>query len=123
MSEPSTDPEAAGPVASADDTLGGYFEVHDRPPAFEGPDGHPYTVSMEVEKTPDLRTPCHAYLVFPRWAATGLGIVGHAETPTLAECRTSEEALEHLGALTLRQVKDLLDAAVAAADDEPTPSS
>ena len=40
-----------------DATLGGYLDTHDRPPAFEGADGHPYTVSLEVEQTPDLRAP------------------------------------------------------------------
>lgn len=124
MSEtPSETPENARPVASGDETLAGYFDVHDRPPAYEGPDGHPYTVSMEVEKTGDLRAPYSAYLVFPRWAATGLGIVGHVETPTLAECRSSEEAMEHLGSLTLREVKELLDAAVEDQEDEPATST
>ena len=124
MSEtPPDEPESPAPVASADETLAGYFEVHDRPPAFEGPDGHPYTVSMEVEKTGDLRTPFNAYLVFPRWAATGLGIVGHVETPTLAECRTSDEATEQLGALTLMEVKELLDAAVEAGEGDPATST
>lgn len=124
MSETSPDtPERAGPVASADETLAGYFETHDRPPAFEGPDGHPYTVSREVERTGDLRAPYNAYLVFPRWAATGVGIVGHVETPTLAECRSPAEATEHLGSLTLMDVKELLDAAVAAREDEPATST
>ena len=125
MSETDTEtspPDGRPPVASADETLAGYFEVHDRPPAFEGPDGHPYTVSLEVEKTGDLRAPYHAYLVFPRWAATGLGIVGHVETPTLAECRSAEEARQQLGALTLMDVKELLDAAVAAQEDDPATS-
>lgn len=95
-----------------DSTLAGYFDVHDRPPAYEGPDGHPYTVSLEVEKTPNLRAPFVGYLVFPRWAATGVGIVGHVETPTLVESSTSEEALERLGALTLIEVQRLLGEAV-----------
>jgi len=120
---PSDAPEPAAPVASPDETLAGYFETHDRPPAFEGPDGHPYTVSLETEKTGDLRAPYHAYLVFPRWASTGLGIVGHVETPTLAECASTEDALDHLGGLTLMDVKNLLDAAVGAREDEPATSS
>ena len=70
-------------VTDEDATLGGYFRRHDRPPAFEGPDGHPYTVSLETEKTGNLRAPYQGYLVFPRWAETGVGIVGHVETPTL----------------------------------------
>lgn len=116
--DPTNHEEGPPPVATPDDTLGGYFETHDRPPAFEGPDGHPYTVSMEVERTGDLRAPFQAYLVFPRWARTGVGIVGHVETPTLTSCRTSEEAREELASLTLREVKDALDAAVLAAGGE-----
>jgi hypothetical protein len=121
-----TPPEAeeqAPAAASADDTLAGYLEIHDRPPAFEGPDGHPYTVSMEVERTGDLRAPWEGYLVFPRWAATGLGIVGHVETSTLTRNRSSDEARDVLGRLTLLDVKRLLDAAVAArgADSAPSP--
>jgi hypothetical protein len=95
-----------------DSTLAGYLDVHDRPPAYEGPDGHPYTVSLEVEKTSNLRAPYLGYLVFPRWAATGVGIVGHVETPTLVESATPDEALERLGALTLIEVQQLLGEAV-----------
>ena len=97
-----TDPE------KDDTTLGGYFRVHNRPPAYEGSDGHPYTVSLEVEKTGNLRTPYAGYLVFPRWAETGAGIIGHVETRTLVECATSEEAMDGLDALTLREVQRLL---------------
>lgn len=103
-SEPGTRPD--------DSTLAGYFDVHDRPPAYDGPDGHPYTVSREVEKTSNLRTPYAGYLVFPRWAETGVGIVGHVETPTLVECATSDEAMERLGELTLLEVQRLLVEAI-----------
>ncbi len=99
-SEPGTAPD--------DSTLAGYFDVHDRPPAYDGPDGHPYTVSLEVEKTVNLRAPYAGYLVFPRWAETGVGIVGHVETPTLVECASQEEATERLGRLTLLEVQGLL---------------
>lgn len=95
-----------------DATLGGYFGHHDRPPAFEGTDGQPYTVSIEVEKTPDLAAPYHGYLVFPRWAETGLGIVGHLETPTLFQTRTRQEAVSRAEELSLDEVKRLLDEAI-----------
>ncbi len=95
-----------------DATLGGYFGHHDRPPAFEGADGQPYTVSIEVEKTADLAAPYHGYLVFPRWAETGLGIVGHLETPTLFETRTRQEAVSRAEELSLDEVKRLLDEAI-----------
>jgi hypothetical protein len=95
-----------------DTTLGGYFLEHRRPPGFEGVDGEPYTVALEVEKTPNLASPFEGYLVFPRWAATGLGVVGHVETPTLASGRSREGVLEELGQVPLGRVKALLDEAI-----------
>lgn len=106
------------PEVPADATLGGYFSVHDRPPAYEGSDGHPYTVSLEIEKTGDLRRPFAGYLVFPRWAQTGVGIVGHVETPTLAECQTAEETKAALEALTLLGVQQLLEDALSSSSVE-----
>lgn len=103
--------------ASPDATLGGYIGEHDRPPGFEGADGDPYTVSLEVETTPSLETPFEGYLVFPRWAATGLGVIGHVETPTLVWGRTREEVIDQLGELPLSRVKQLLDEAVARATE------
>jgi len=87
------DPERA---PNDDSTLGGYFAVHSRPPAYTGPDGHPYTD-----------------LVFPRWAQTGVGIVGHVETPTLVESASHDEAIQRLGELTLLEVQELLAEAIA----------
>lgn len=103
---------AEEPEDVADATLGGYFRVHDRPPAFEGPDGHPYTVSIEVEKVPDLRNPYEGYLVFPRWAQNGLGIVGHVETPTLWRGRSREEVQWAAGESSLPDVQSHLNAAI-----------
>ena len=104
---------AQRPERPQDGTLGGYLQIHDRPPAFEGPDGHPYTVSIEVEQTGNLLAPYQGYLVFPRWAPTGLGIVGHAESPTLVECRSRREVEDRLGTLTLLEVQGILQDAVA----------
>lgn len=118
-SEEAPDAPAAGDVHGVPDaTLGGYFGHHDRPPAFEGADGQPYTVSIEIEKTADLAAPYHGYLVFPRWAETGLGIVGHLETPTLFETRSREAAVSRLEELSLDAVKRLLDEAVRARDED-----
>ncbi len=111
MSEASPDSQANHDEV-ADHSLGGYFAVHSRPPAYEGTDGHPYTVSMEIQHTGNLRAPFSGYLVFPRWAQTGVGIVGHVETETLVEARTTEEADEHLKALSLHRVQDLLEQAI-----------
>lgn len=111
--------DAAGKVApgeSAEDgTLGGYLRVHERPPAFEGADGLPYTVSIEVEKVPDLRAPYRGYLVFPRWAATGLGIIGHVETPTLWSGASPDRVRFQAGQLSLLEVQNHLNAALAEA--------
>ena len=110
------DPRSAPPDddlhGSDDATLGGYFEKHDRPPAFEGVDGHPYTVSIETEKTPNLAAPFAAYLVFPKWAETGVGIVGHVETPILWEGRSKDDVIRLAGDTPLGRVKELLDRAV-----------
>jgi len=97
---------------AVDETLGGYMEHHRRPPAFEGADGYPYTVSVEVEKTPDLLSPFAGYLVFPRWARTGAGIVGHVETPFLLRGKTREEVASRLKAMTLVEVNEHLGKAI-----------
>ncbi len=128
-SEPQNDP-VKGPTSPTDGplhngdihgtpdaTLGGYFREHSRPPAFEGVDGEPYTVSIEVEKTGNLLAPFEGYLVFPRWASTGLGVVGHVETPTLLTGTNRAEVEGGLGNLPLVQVKVLLDEAI---DDGPS---
>jgi hypothetical protein len=114
---PSSEPTPSTPEewdvhGTPDATLGGYLREHERPPAFDGSDGAPYTVSMETERTPDLRNPIEGFLVFPRWADTGIGVVGHVETPTLFRGRKKEEVLRQLGDLPLLQVKQLLDEAL-----------
>jgi hypothetical protein len=112
-------PQTPGPPSLSDTsetgsdvTLGGYVSLHKRPPAFQGSDGHPYTVSLEVEKTPNLLAPYSGYLVFPRWAETGVGIVGHLETPILLEERSRPGAEASLGALTLPEVQALLEESI-----------
>lgn len=106
---------AAGPGEGEDDrTLGGYLEVHSRPPAFEACDGQPYTVSIETERSADLRAPVAGYLVFPRWAETGLGIVGHVESPLLWRGPSRDAVVAAAGAVTLHEVQRLLNEAVVA---------
>jgi len=112
---PTSDPVQKSRVdteALADGTLGGYLAHHHRPPGFEGLDGHPYTVSLEIEKTPDLLAPFSGYLVFPCWADTGAGIVGHLETPLLLHGKSREEVTAQLEALTLLEVNNLLGEAI-----------
>jgi hypothetical protein len=105
-------PAAPDPTGDDDTTLGGYQAVHDRPPAFSGSDEQPYTVSVEIESVENLAAPFVAYLVFPRWAETGLGIVGHLETPVLCEGRSRDEVRDRVDALPLADVKRLLDEAI-----------
>lgn len=95
-----------------DTTLGGYIQVHGRPPAFEGCDGQPYTVSLETERLPELEAPVGAYLVFPKWAETGLGVVGHVETDLLWRGSTATQARGEAEALPLQAVQDLLNRAI-----------
>ena len=115
---PSAPPAGDAPDAipagtdAPDANLGGYLKVHDRPPAFEGSDGQPYTVSIEVESVSNLLAPYVVYLVFPRWAETGLGIVGHVETPVLWEGKGREEVMSRAEGIPLGEVKQLLDAAI-----------
>ena len=104
--------EDSDSLDATDLTLGGYLEVHERPPAFAGLDEQPYTVSVEVESVASLAAPYVAYLVFPRWAETGLGIVGHLETPVLSEGRSRDEVQDRVHALPLTEVKRLLDEAI-----------
>ncbi|MDZ7781024.1 MAG: hypothetical protein U5R14_13975 [Gemmatimonadota bacterium] len=118
MSNDGADSPEPTPEYLDDSTLGGYFETHDRPPAFEGSDGLPYTVSIEIERTGDLRLPYCGYLVFPRWAETGVGIIGHVETETLSEGRSEGDVRTTLDALTLYDVQDLLERAIAARESD-----
>lgn len=113
-------PAPVGARSGVDDTLGGYMAHHSRPPAFEGSDSHPYTVSPEVEKTPNLLAPYAGYLVFPRWARTGAGIIGHLETPIILEETSRGGAEEKLGNLSLQEVKDLLEEAIQRQESEKT---
>lgn len=110
--EPGREPGPEPGQDEDDRTLGGYFSVHSRPPAFEGCDGQPYTVSIETERSPDLKAPVAGYLVFPRWAETGLGIVGHVETPLLWRGPTREAVAEDVGETGLGEVQRLLNEAI-----------
>ncbi len=110
--------EDSGSSDAPDLTLGGYLEVHERPPAFTGSDGEAYSASVEVESVENLATPYVAYLVFPRWAGAGLGIVGHVETPVLCEGRSRSEVQDEVEALRLSDVKRLLDEAIQRKTEE-----
>jgi hypothetical protein len=94
-------------------TLGGYMAQHDRAAAFGGSDGHAYSVAVYVEDEPDERGRYGAALLFVRWSPSGDRPVGHAESPPLAWGRTPSEAEERVKALSLYDVKQALDEAIA----------
>lgn len=114
MSEPAGKPGEA----AEDHTLGGYFDVHKRPPAFEGCDGHPYTVSLETERTADLRSPVAGYLSFPRWAQSGVGVVGHVDSPLLWKGQTVGAVEAQAGGTPLVRVQEILNEAILKALSE-----
>jgi hypothetical protein len=101
-----------GVGAAKDVTLGGYIETHDRVPAFEGSDGQPYTVDVDIEETGDRERPFAAFLVFIRWAATGAGIMDHVESGDVAFGGSEEAARLAALDLSLFEVKAELDAAI-----------
>jgi hypothetical protein len=101
------------PEGVDDTTLGGYPLVHGRAPAFEGSDGQPYTVGIDVERVEGSEDRWAAYLVFVRWAQTGTAIMDHLETPDLAEAASEAEARAVLQALPLPTVKEILDQEIA----------
>jgi hypothetical protein len=100
------------PAEARDLTLGGYVELHNRPPAFTGVDDQPYTVDVDVEPTGDAQRPYAAFLVFLRWAATGAGIMAHTESGDVAHGDSPESAKTRALELTLYEVKAELDAAI-----------
>jgi hypothetical protein len=96
-----------------DVTLGGYIEKHSRVPAFEGADGQPYTVDIDVEQDDDdPDQPFVAFLVFIRWAATGAGIMDHLESGDIARGSTEADARRGATDLSLYEIRAELDAAI-----------
>jgi hypothetical protein len=100
------------PSEATDLTLGGYIALHERPPAFEGRDGQPYTVAVDTEATSDPERPFVAFFVFVRWAATGAGIMQHIESGDVASGGSEAEAHAAALELTLYEVRAELDAAI-----------
>jgi len=95
-----------------DTTLGGYFDRHTRPPAFEGSDGCAYSVALYVDDDagPDGRF--GAALIFVRWTGAGDHPEGHLETDYLAYGDTRDEAEAALRPMSLWDVKAQLAAAI-----------
>ena len=102
-----------------DSTLGGYVEVHDRPPAFEGSDGRAYSAGVFVDDSPDAQGRFGAAVLFVLWSDAGEHPVGHLETPYLAFGDTAKQAAASVGQLTLHEIKRHLDRAIADRKERP----
>lgn len=102
-----------------DTTLGGYQRLHQRPPAFGGPDGRAYSAAILVDDTPDAEGRYGAGLLFVRWSPAGDTPDGHVETDWVVFGGSAAGAKQAAQALTLREVKDHLDRAVRARQQEP----
>jgi len=94
-----------------DTTLGGYQQVHGRPPAFGAADGQAYSVATFADDAAE-KGRFGAALLFVRWDEAARP-AGHLETDYLAFGATPDEALAPVLALTLEQVKAHLDQCVA----------
>lgn len=102
-----------------DATLGGYFRVHTRPPAFEGSDGAAYSVAVYVEDEPGPDGRYGGALLFVRWSSGGDQPEAHLETDYIAYGTSVAEAEERLNALTLHRVKEELDRSIQRAAERP----
>ena len=94
-------------------TLGGYLAKHERAPAFGGSDGQAYSVAIWIDEEPDVRGRYGASLLFVRWSPAGDRPLGTVESAALAWGRAPEEADARIKALSLYDVKEALDAAIA----------
>ena len=102
---------------NSDITLGGYMSKHGRAAAFEGSDGHAYSVGIYLDDQPDAHGRFGAALLFVRWSPAGDTTVGHVETEYLARGRTPTQAEERIKALSLFDVKEALDSAIGNMQD------
>ena len=95
-------------------TIGGYAAVHDRPAAFEGSDGFSYSVELMTEETGDPESPWAGFILFIKWARLGAQTPeGHLESDYLVRGPSEAGARAALGAMSLDEVKSLLDRLIA----------
>ncbi len=110
----------AFPAVTEDATLGGYLDLHDRPPAFEGSDGAAYSADLYVDDTPDADGRYGSAVLFVCWSDSGDRPVGHVETPILGFGATAEAAAAKVRSLSLYEVKEHLDRAIAEKKERPS---
>lgn len=98
-------------------TLGGYAAAHDRPAAFEGSDGYSYSVEILVdEDNAGGAERWGGYLFFVKWARIGASAPeGHLESDIIVRGASETQARERVGALSLNEVKRILDGLIARA--------
>jgi hypothetical protein len=92
--------------------------AHDRAAGFSGSDGRAYSVALWVDDDPDARGRFGGALLFLRWDAAGDAPEGHLESDYLVWGDTPDDASARLGALSLYDVKALLDELIAAGRPE-----
>jgi hypothetical protein len=102
-----------------DGSLGGYFEKHSRPPAFEGSDGASYSVDIYIDEEPAADKPFAAALIFVRWSEDGAQPVGHLETEHLVVGDRRSEVKSVLYALSLHDVKAHLERLIEQQKESP----
>lgn len=93
-------------------TLGGYMAIHDRAAAFEGSDGRAYSVALWVDDEKDERGRVAGALLFVRWRTDGSEPDGHLETDWLVHGDSPGDTEARLGALSLYDAKDHLEALI-----------
>jgi hypothetical protein len=102
---------------SDDSTLGGYLEVHERAPAFEGSDGCAYSAAVFADDEPDASGRYGGAVLFVRWSPAGDRPIGHLESAYVCFGATPEEAAAGVHALSLHDVKEHLERAIVADRD------
>lgn len=83
--------------------------VHARPAAFDGVDGHAYSVDILTDRTGNAETPWGAYLFFVKWGKGEPEVAGHMETDFLATGQHEGLVKRQVGAMPLASVKATLD--------------
>ena len=104
-------------------TIGGYAAVHDRPAAFEGPDGCSYSVELmsDFVGATSSDESWAGFFLFVRWARIGAqSPEGHLESDYVVRATSEDEARRALGRTPLIEVKSLLDRLVGQSSGEST---
>ena len=104
---------------TSDETLGGYVDTHECPPAFFGPDGISYSVDVYVDSEPEENGQYGAAVLFIRWSKSGSQPEGHLETGYLAHGDTPSHAKSLVERLTLFELKELLDRLIEESKGRP----